>query len=424
MVIAGSSKMIDETFAGYKILPSDIIEKDSDYYNNLSACALIHLYYIDTIDYYFQYITKIPDNITKIFTYSNKKSKKEIEKRISFYSIVNYKLIRKDNRGRDISAFLVAAKDEVQRYDLVCFLHDKKSHYVIYEQDTNEWIQLLWENLVGGIYYIENIINAFEEDDKLGVLFPPSLASKNGKHDLSYKWEKNYNNTKKLAETIGLTCKIKEENVPGTPGTMFWARTAALKKLLDYPWTYESFDPEPLANDGTISHAVERIIRFVSMDAGYKEYIVLSDRSAEKYLAQVQSDAREEYKILNDKLSIHYHDIEYYESWADRLLSFVADFSEIYIYGARIYGIQCLKILRDAGYSVSNFVVSSKEGNPDKVSGIPVISIDELQMSKKSCLIIGMDHMYYDEIRETLKKADTGIPLQENKNVLYYQICD
>lgn len=417
--------MIDKTFGGYKILPLEYIKPYKEQgKKTLSACVLIHLYYLDTVDYYFNYIKNIGDSISIIFTYDNDELKGRIESNIKKYDIKNCKLIKKENRGRDISALLVAAREEIKKYDLVCFVHDKKASDSVYIDDTKEWIELSWTNLLGSENYIENILNLFENDTTIGILFPPQSSSRNIKYDLCYNWDKDLDNAKNLAKNLGLSVIPEDDMDYGSPGTMFWARTSAIRKLLDYGWQYESFDPEPLAKDGTLSHAIEKTIRFASMDAGYKEYIVLSDRSAEKYLAQVQSDAREEYKILNDKLSIHYHDIEYYESWADRLLSFVADFSEIYIYGARIYGIQCLKILRDAGYSVSNFVVSSKEGNPDKVSGIPIISIDELQMSKKSCLIIGMDHMYYDEIRETLKKADTGIPLQENKNVLYYQICD
>lgn len=417
--------MIDKTFGGYKILPLEYIKPYKEQgKKTLSACVLIHLYYLDTVDYYFNYIKNIGDSISIIFTYDNDELKGRIESNIKKYDIKNCKLIKKENRGRDISALLVAAREEIKKYDLVCFVHDKKASDSVYIDDTKEWIELSWTNLLGSENYIENILNLFENDTTIGILFPPQSSSRNIKYDLCYNWDKDLDNAKNLAKNLGLSVIPEDDMDYGSPGTMFWARTSAIRKLLDYGWQYESFDPEPLAKDGTLSHAIEKTIRFASMDAGYKEYIVLSDRSAEKYLAQVQSDAREEYKILNDKLSIHYHDIEYYESWADRLLSFVADFSEIYIYGARIYGIQCLKILRDAGYSVTNFVVSSKEGNPDRVYGIPVISFSELYMNERSCLVIAMDHSYYPDIQSELMNKNIGVRLEENINVLFYQIYE
>ena len=53
-------------------------------------------------------------------------------------------------------------------------------------------------------------------------------------------------------------------------GTVYWSRVDALRKLFEYEWKYEDFDMEPLAEDGTLSHAIERILEFVARDAGYE----------------------------------------------------------------------------------------------------------------------------------------------------------
>lgn len=52
-------------------------------------------------------------------------------------------------------------------------------------------------------------------------------------------------------------------------GSVFWFRVKALAPLFDHGWQHEDFPPEPLPQDGTISHAIERIYPFVAQGAGY-----------------------------------------------------------------------------------------------------------------------------------------------------------
>jgi lipopolysaccharide biosynthesis protein len=53
-------------------------------------------------------------------------------------------------------------------------------------------------------------------------------------------------------------------------GTMFWARTAALKPLFALGLRWDDYPREPAANDGTILNAIERLLPFVAAHAGYR----------------------------------------------------------------------------------------------------------------------------------------------------------
>jgi lipopolysaccharide biosynthesis protein len=53
-------------------------------------------------------------------------------------------------------------------------------------------------------------------------------------------------------------------------GTMFWARTAALKPLFDLGLGGEDYPREPAAQDGTILNAIERLLPSVVRHAGYR----------------------------------------------------------------------------------------------------------------------------------------------------------
>ena len=53
-------------------------------------------------------------------------------------------------------------------------------------------------------------------------------------------------------------------------GTMFWARTAALAPLFELGLGWEDYPPEPLPYDGTILHAIERLVTLVARHRGFR----------------------------------------------------------------------------------------------------------------------------------------------------------
>ena len=63
-------------------------------------------------------------------------------------------------------------------------------------------------------------------------------------------------------------------------GSVFWFRPKALEPLFAHGWQHSDFPPEPLPQDGTISHAIERIYPFVAQSAGYYPAVVMSKNYA------------------------------------------------------------------------------------------------------------------------------------------------
>jgi len=55
--------------------------------------------------------------------------------------------------------------------------------------------------------------------------------------------------------------------------TMFWARTAALKPLLELGLTWDDYPAEPLPHDGSLLHAIERILPFVVQKGGFRTVV-------------------------------------------------------------------------------------------------------------------------------------------------------
>jgi glycosyltransferase involved in cell wall biosynthesis/septal ring factor EnvC (AmiA/AmiB activator) len=170
------------------------------------------------------------------------------------------------NRGRDIGAFLSAfGEDIVARYDIVGHVHSKRTLHAIGSSDPNvgeRWREFLWQNLLGDAHPMLDIIIArLTTDSKLGFVFAddPHLP----------EWDGN----RQIADELAARMGIKEPLPPFFDfpvGTMFWARTAALKPLFNLKLDWNDYPEEPLSNDGTILHALERLLPFVAQHAGYR----------------------------------------------------------------------------------------------------------------------------------------------------------
>jgi Rhamnan synthesis protein F len=169
------------------------------------------------------------------------------------------------NRGRDIGAFLTGFGDEiVARYEIIGHVHGKRSlHGGGLDPFFGErWREFLWQNLIGGRDRSMDIVLAhLAQDEKLGLVFPedPYL----------HAWDGNLAAAEKLAARMGITDSLPRHFVFPT-GTMFWARTAALKPLFALGLRWGDYPREPAANDGTILNAIERLLPFVAGHAGYR----------------------------------------------------------------------------------------------------------------------------------------------------------
>jgi len=168
------------------------------------------------------------------------------------------------NRGRDIGPFLTDFSSALsQNYEIVGHVHTKKTSGFD-EEIIVKWRNFLLENLIGGTYKMaDNIINQMLNDTTIGLVFPdnPDIIG----------WDKNLPFARPLAEKLGIEQLPKYFNFP--VGTMFWGRAKALQPLFDLGLKYEDYPTEPLPYDGSMLHALERILPFVVKKMGYKNVL-------------------------------------------------------------------------------------------------------------------------------------------------------
>lgn len=242
----------------------------------------MHLYFMDMLDQSAAFAAKFPPQ-TDVFISTDSESKtQQIEQAFASLKLHSVTVLVVENRGRDVAAFLCDLAPNLQEYDYACFMHDKKAIQTKPGSVGASFGYVCNENVCKNAAHVLNVLCEFEKDPYLGILCPPYPT-----HGLYFMnmcsggWGPNFENTKKLMKELGIDVPISGEESPIAPfGSVFWFRPKALEPLFSHGWKHEDFPPEPLPQDGTISHAIERIYPFVAQAAGYYPAVVMSSSFA------------------------------------------------------------------------------------------------------------------------------------------------
>lgn len=364
------------------------------------AAVFAHLFYEDQLDFYQRYLKKIPEYIDVIIISSK-------DKILDAFEEERYKKIKKENRGRDISALLVAAGKQIFHYKYVCFIHDKKEKKAEQKEYIEFWKKNLWDNMLQSPEYLYNVLELFERDDRIGMLAP--LPPHMGDQGVWLKgfWGGTFTHIKNLVYELGVKADVSQENPPFTYSTVFWARSEALKKLYRKDWQYTDFPDEPMRDLGEINHAVERILQYVVEDAGYEVRIALSSSFAASFIGQIQDELRDLWRRMEENFGIEDYDgIDRYTSRVKKILDFGKTHPDIYLYGAGKKGKQCLKICRLLDITPKGILVTRMDKPQDFIEGIPVFPISALPFSGETGVILSAGADYQREMEEVLRKID------------------
>lgn len=365
-----------------------------------SVAVAVNLYYEDTAEKYFTYLESIPEKID-LYIISSQQSILECA-RHRFKERDNFFCLEKENRGRDISALLVAFREIALKYQFICFVHDKKSKYSCLDADVERWVDNLWGNTVASAAYVLNVLQMFERNAELGLLVPPEPIGEYLDSWYSNSWYGNYNMTQEIVKKLQLKCNLDKEKSPITLGTVFWARTRSIEKLVKVGWQYEDFLAEPLPKDGTISHAIERILGYVSQDAGYETGTIMTNTYAETFLLYLQDAMQDIAKFIESKHYIRtiYH-VRQFDKQKESIMEFFQNNDKVYLYGAGMYGKKLLDIIRTYGLEPNGFVVTSGK-KEDRIKEIPVYELSEIKPTKATGIIIAVNFELQKELEEIL----------------------
>jgi lipopolysaccharide biosynthesis protein len=223
--------------------------------------AIVHLYYENLADEIRAYLEEVPFPLDIYVSTRNDSSKAAIEKIFAGWRRGTVVVRVVPNQGRDIAPKLLAFSEVYDHYSYVLFLHGKRSRH---SGALALWRYYLFESLCGSADIVNEIITIFEHYPKIGMIaaqhFEPIRDAIN--------WGENYKTANKLARWMGFQLDSSAP-LDFPSGSMFWARTASLKPLLDLNLSLEAFSKEKKQTDGTLAHAIERMFFHVCEYSGY-----------------------------------------------------------------------------------------------------------------------------------------------------------
>jgi glycosyltransferase involved in cell wall biosynthesis len=232
-----------------------------------------HFHYPELLPDFIRRLNQNRNTFDLFLTTTTQAKADEIAKAIAKSGLENVEIAVAGNRGRDLAPFLRGLGDGLYSgYDVVGHFHGKRSVHVDSTTGDN-WRKFLWEHLIGGEFAIADaILRVFAEEPRVGLVFAedPNL---NG-------WDENL----EIGEALATRMKLRGPlpmHFDFPIGTMFWARPDALKPLIRLNLRDDDFPAEPLPIDGTLLHALERIIPLAATEAGF-EYATTYVRSSKR----------------------------------------------------------------------------------------------------------------------------------------------
>ncbi|TWH25488.1 Lipopolysaccharide biosynthesis protein [Aminobacter sp. J15] len=221
-----------------------------------------HFYYLDLVEEFLQRLAKNRSSFDLLLTVPNQlaaETAKAMVKRVAPDQKVEIRAV--GNLGRDLGPLLSTIRfDELTEYDILGHIHGKKSPHASHSTG-DVWRTFLWEHLVGGETAAADIcVDRLMSDPNLGLIFPedPNLVG----------WDANFEAATTLAKKMRRAAPLPAA-FEWPVGAMFWARPAALKPLYDLNLSNDDYPAEPIPADGTILHALERLIPFAVEQAGF-----------------------------------------------------------------------------------------------------------------------------------------------------------
>ena len=168
-----------------------------------------------------------------------------------------FEILIVENKGRDILPFLKQIKTKFKYYKYLCHIHSKNSkNFPLLEL---EWRNYLYNNLLGNIRIVSEILNDFEKNEKLGFIFPEAfyrniksfkLLTKTNRYWMEFIISKLFPNYR-LNELL---------NFPS--GNMFWAKVDAIFQIFTFDFS-RYFPKENNQTNDTIMHGIERIWLYI-----------------------------------------------------------------------------------------------------------------------------------------------------------------
>ena len=234
----------------------------------------------------------------------------------------------------------------IDKYEYLCVINER---WEATKADENElYIQSLLENAIASRAYVQNVLQLFRENKRLGVLSLPKPY-----------WG-----------------KLFVEGFENSFINGFWARTACL----DVSESIETVAKKKGYFFGEI---------FTEDCANYfiSDYINILNVLITKFLFQ---HGVKEFKYL---FSINKHIMEFVKKW-----------ETLYVYGCDEYAGECIQHLEENGILIDGVIVSDESNCWDEFKGYPMYEYEDVKLDEHTGIIVAMDEVDTPIVNAKLEK--------------------
>ena len=237
----------------------------SDAWNTKVALHL-HIYYVDQVDNILKRFSRNTSRPDLFISVRSDEDKREVEQKLGGLGFHHAVVKTFPNRGRNFGPLFTGFKEIFSDYEIVGHIHTKQSPHLTDREYVHRWQGFLLDNTLGDHRpSMDSIIAAISRDKSLGLVFPddPNVLG----------WFKNTPYARELAPKLGMHHFTPCQYINFPAGSMFWARTRALQPVLDLKLNWDDYPIEPMDNDGSMLHALERMIPDIVLHTGHKNSV-------------------------------------------------------------------------------------------------------------------------------------------------------
>lgn len=255
-------KILDRLFIRPHSIPSYI---DSAVYPpvnpSIKIAIHLHLYYTDMIYEFIDRFNTLPYNFD-LFVSTRADANTTVISQLLVKNISrlqNVVVENVPNRGRDLAPFIITFGKQLLKYDVIAHFQSKKS---VESKFLEHWGECILDTLIGPVdgsggraAYIIKLLSASADIvyPALPRFFPRGDIGDSG-------WGCNQDDGQAILEQYSDITLDMYPKIDFVAGSMFWAKAECLEKFLSLPLSWDDFSDEPIHVDGTLPHALERLI--------------------------------------------------------------------------------------------------------------------------------------------------------------------
>lgn len=215
------------------------ISINSSIFNKLSIIAVqVNLYNDYSINEIINKINNIPFYFDLFISTNSLTNKNKVNEQTKKHSKAKkIEIVVLQDKERNYIPFLIQMRNDIKNYKYICYIHTKNSLFLDIEE---EWNNYLINNLLGNENIVSEILTDFEENIKLGIVFPENYYKiifqfKDKLSQCHYFLQKRI-----IKQYFGKLSKLNIGKKLEFPiGNMFWAKTNSIFQIFEKEFQYK-----------------------------------------------------------------------------------------------------------------------------------------------------------------------------------------